>query len=255
MNQLAQTCIAPADEWRSMMEQAETLVRSGLLPRAINTAEKAIVIMAKGKELGIPSMHAFSHIHIVDGKPTMSAELMLTMIVKHCPDARISYLQNDSDACRLEASRRAMGKSIFAFSKSDAAQAGLMKKDNWQKYTRAMLRSRAISEMGRAMFPDALCGISYTPEEIGGEVEVLESGEIVVVPEVVEKPVEKPKPAKGSNLFVDTPIAWQWLETMFDSYYLAEDCRQPIRSVAVGKTARELDQLASLAALGHDQEQ
>lgn len=253
MNQLVLSAVSSAQEWREIREQADTLVRSGLLPKTINTPEKAIVIMQKGKELGIPPMHAFSHIHIIDGKPTMSAELMLTMIVKNCPDARIAYLQNDGEACRLEASRKAMGKSTFGFSRADANQAGLMNKDNWRKYTRAMLRSRAISEMGRSMFPDALCGISYTPEEIGGEVEVAESGEIVVV-EAKAATTTLVDEDKSLRKFVDSPTAWAWLEEkIFERHCLSEDCRWPIRDVAVGKTVRELDQLAYIAALGQDQ--
>lgn len=274
MNGLVQQGIAPMQEWQNIKDQALTLVQSGMLPKAINTPEKAIVIMVKGRELGIPPMHAFNHIHVIDGKPTMSAELMLTMIVKNVPDARIKYLQNDGDACRLEASRNAMGKMEFGFSRQDATAAQLMHKDNWKKYTRAMLRSRAISEMGRSMFPDALCGMSYTPEEIGGEVEVTDSGEIVVIEEVIqperpkptivpakpivpakaETPVDKPRDPKWNNVFVDSEKSWEWLEKLFDRCYLAEDCRRPIREVAIGKTAHELDQLAYLASLGHDDE-
>jgi len=242
-------------EWAAIKEQADVLVRSGLLPRAVNTADKAITIMMKARELGIPPMHGFSHLHIVEGKPTMSAELMLNMILRNVPDARINYLQNDGEACRIEASRRSMGKSVFGFSRTDAQQAGLMQKDNWRKYTRAMLRSRAISEMGRSMFPDALCGVSYTPEELGGEVEMTESGEIIVVEDRKTEGAPKALPDKRKKLFVDKPEAWAWLEKMFDSYYLADDCRQPIRDIAVGKPVIELIQLAELAAEGHNEPQ
>lgn len=258
--------IAPASEWQQFKQQATELVQSGLLPRAVNTPEKAMVIILKGRELGIPAMHALSHIHVVEGKPSMSAELMLNMIITRIPDARLKFIQNDSEACRIEASRKVMEKTSFGFSKADAHSAGLMTKDNWKKYTRAMLRSRAVSEMARSMFPDALCGVSYTPEELGGDVEVTESGEIVVTAEVVQevpkvtpiKPKEEKKQqggkhsdARWSQPFVDDPAAWKWLEDMFGSYYLSEDCRAPIRDVAVGKSLMELDQLAQLAATGH----
>jgi len=248
MNQLVQSSIPAASEWEYMKDQAKTLVASGLLPRAIRTPEAAIVIMLKGKELGIPAMHAFSHIHVIEGKPTMSAELMLTMILSKCPDARVQYVQNDGEACLIEASRKAMGKTIFGFSKSDAAGAGLMQKDNWKKYTRAMLRARATSEMARSMFPDALCGVSYTPEEIGGEVEVTESGEIIVI---AEKPSEPIQIDPMKKIFPDNAAAWAWLEKRMDLYRLSGDCRYQLRDRAVGMSVGELDQLAKKISEGH----
>lgn len=245
MNQPA--LIAPMQEWHILKEQAAVLVSSGMIPRSIRTPEAAIAIMLKGRELGIPPMHAFSHIHILDGKPTMSAELMLTMILKNVPDAKVEFLEVSDQACRIRASRPTMGTFEFSFTRADATTAQLMGKDNWKKYTRAMLRSRAVSEMARSMFPDALSGISYTPEELGSAVEVTESGEIIVAEEV------KVEVDPQEKRFVDTPAAWEWLERkVFDAFYLAEDCRAPIRDVAIGKTVRELNQLAYLAAQGHD---
>lgn len=194
MNELA--VIAPSNEWNLIKEQAKILVNSGMIPRAIRTPEAAIAIMVKGRELGIQPMHAFSHIHIVDGKPTMSAELMLTMILKNVPDAKVEFLEVSDSACRIRASRPAMGTFEFAFTREDATKAQLMGKDNWKKYTRAMLRSRVVSEMARSMFPDALSGISYTPEELGRDVQVTESGEIIVAEEVKPEPIRSPRQLK-----------------------------------------------------------
>ena len=193
------TLITPPNEWALIKEQAHILVTSGMIPRSIRTAEAAIAIMVKGREIGIQPMHAFSHIHIVEGKPTMSAELMLTMILKNIPDAKVEFLEVSDNACRIRAFRPVMGSFEFSFTREDATKAGLMNKDNWKKYTRAMLRSRAVSEMARSMFPDALSGISYTPEELGSTVQVTDSGEIIVAEEVKEvkpAPIISPRQQK-----------------------------------------------------------
>jgi len=167
-------------EWTMLKEQASMVVRTGLLPKAIDTAEKAIAIALKGRELGIPPMHAFSHIHIVQGKPTISSELMLSLIYKNCPGAIINYLKNDSKICEIEASRPGHKAAKFSYTIEEAKQAGLLNKDSWRNYPAAMLRARAISIVGRAIFPDLIMGCSYIPEELGADVN--EDGEVLTIP-------------------------------------------------------------------------
>src|SRR3990167_7192873 len=154
-------------EWALMMEQATTLGRSGLLPKSIDTPEKAIAIALKGRELGIPMMHSFSHIHIVDGKPGASAELMLALIYRKFPQAVVHYKESSEKICRVVVTRPGRKEQEFSYSIDEAQKAGLLAKTNWQKYAAAMLRARAVAIVGRAVFPDALMGCNYTPEELG----------------------------------------------------------------------------------------
>src|SRR6187402_202596 len=63
-------------DWKAMREQAASLVASGFLPRAVNTPEKAMAIIQTGKELGLGPMQSLRSIHIIEGKPTMSADLI-----------------------------------------------------------------------------------------------------------------------------------------------------------------------------------
>jgi hypothetical protein len=60
----------------------ETLVKSGLLPQSIKTPEAAVVIILKGRELGIPPMEALNSISVIQGKPTVSPQLMLALIYR-----------------------------------------------------------------------------------------------------------------------------------------------------------------------------
>lgn len=142
--------------------------KSGLLPQSIKNPEAALSIALKGRELGIPPMLAFGHLHIVKGKVGMSAELMLAQIYKIHPKATVNYLKNSPEGCIVEASRINGKKSTFSFTIEDAKRADLLGKDNWKQYPEAMCRARAISAMARAMFPDAIMGASYTPEELEG---------------------------------------------------------------------------------------
>lgn len=161
-----------AQEFQTMKDLGEMAVKSGFLPTSIKTSEQAIIIMLKGKEIGIPPMQAFSSIAVVSGKPTMSAELMLSMIYRNVSGAIVDFIKTDSSECVIEAKRPNGKRTKFSFTMKDAETAGLTEKPGpWKQYPAAMLRARCISSMARAMFPDALSGIVYTPEELGAEVD------------------------------------------------------------------------------------
>lgn len=161
-------------DWQILKEQAKMAVQSGFLPIAINTPEKAVIIALKGRELGIPMMQAFSSISVIKGKPALSSELMLALIYRKYPNAKISFKtppEKAHEECTIEAQRPHGDIQTFKFSVDDAKRAGLIGTEGsaWHKYPTAMLRARAISGMARALFPECIAGC-YTPEEIGGEV-------------------------------------------------------------------------------------
>lgn len=179
--QPASTEVTP-QVWQQMLSQAKTLVMSGLLPNSIKTPEQAVVIMLKGREMGMPPMQAFNHINVIQGKPTLSSEAMLAQIQKVHPRAKVEYEKLDSDGCTIVATRPGHKPVRISFTMEDAKKAGLAGKDNWHKFPRAMLRSRCISEMARSVFPDALMGASYTPEELAPDLPVNEDGEVTNAP-------------------------------------------------------------------------
>jgi len=172
--------VVMGETFAAMKEQANILIKSSFLPTSINTPEKALAVAIKGHEIGMPMMWSFTHINIIQGKPTLSAEGMLGMIYKNCKTAEIVYVKSDATECVIKARRSPQyDYSTFSFTIEDAKKMGLDKKDNYVKQPGTMLQWRAVSKMGRAMFPDALCGISYTPEELGAEVN--EVGEVIDV--------------------------------------------------------------------------
>lgn len=164
-------------EWQAMKQQAVVILKSGMAPRSVDTPEKILTIALKGRELAIPPMQALSHIHVVEGKPTMSAELMVALVQRAGHKLRV--LETTDAVCVVEGERRDdPGHPQRAeFTIEEAQQAGVAGKQNWRKYPAAMLRARAISALCRFAFADVLMGASYTPEELG--VEVNEEGQIV----------------------------------------------------------------------------
>ncbi len=172
-------------EFQTMKELAKIALLSGFLPTSIKSSEQAIIIMLKGRELSIPPMQAFSSIAVVNGKPTMSAELMLSMIYRNIPGSVVNFIKTDEVECVIEAKRPGGKETIFSFSMVDAKRANLDGKGPWKTYPTAMLRARCISAMARAVFPDALSGVVYTAEELGAN--VTDDGEIISVPKIVEQ--------------------------------------------------------------------
>lgn len=174
-------------EWDMLKEQAKMLLTTKFLPSYITTAEQAIAIALKGRELGIPIMQSFSHINIVQGKPCASAELMMALIYKNCPKAKIQFKVTNNEKCVIQAARPGTEPTEFSFTIEDAKKAGLVKVGGpWDKYAQSMLRARCISSVARALFPDAISGVSYTSEELGGPIDDPE----ILEPEGMQKEIK-----------------------------------------------------------------
>lgn len=184
------------ESWAVMKEQASMLVKTGFLPPALNTPEKVIAVSLKGKELGIPMMEAISGINIIQGKPSVSPQLMLALALR---TGHVEYhtLESTDDGAKFTIKRRNHPPHVATFGKKDAVEMGLMGKDNYKKQPKTMFEWRAIAKGLRAKFPDAISGL-YTPEELGAIITEREDGAIEVKEETpapqqdIQMPEEKP---------------------------------------------------------------
>lgn len=164
----------PTDEdWKFMLSWGQSAMKSRMLPTAIQSPEAAAVIVLKGRELGISFMTAIAHIHVINGKPTMSAELIQAMARRNLPGLVINILESDSKVAKIEFIRPERGAKPFiqSFTIEEAQAAKLTGKDVWKSYPAAMLWSRCVTAGLRKVCPEALMGVSYTPEEMGAEVD------------------------------------------------------------------------------------
>ena len=165
-NELALQKDVDMTTWQAMRSQTEVLVQSGFLPKAVNTVEKALAIALKGRELGLPMMQSITSIHVIDGKPSISAELMAALVFQRLPGAVLQCIETSNTRATYEAGRPTQKILRMSFTIEDAQAAGVTGKDNWKKYPAAMLRARACSAICRVVFPDAIMGV-YTPDELG----------------------------------------------------------------------------------------
>ena len=165
---------AGSGQWQLMRKQASVFIQSGMLPAHVRSPEQAIVIMLKGRELGLPPLYALSTIGVINGKPVVAAEVMAALVYRRHGDEALRIVQSDARSCAIEYRRRGWSEAqTYSFSIEDAHRAGLLSGNAWQKYPAAMLRARCISAVARMAFPDVIGGL-YTPEELGGAVQVVE---------------------------------------------------------------------------------
>lgn len=175
-NELA---IIPPSEWEVMTQQADFLVKSGFLPSTVNSVPKAIAIMSLGRELGIGAWAALSSINVIQGKPTISPQLMLALI-NRSGQLEDLIVDTSEHGCQVTIKRKGRSQHSESFTMSDAGTMGLIGKDNWKKQPVTMMKWRAVAACARVVFPDVILGL-YTPEEMGANVTADEQGNMSVV--------------------------------------------------------------------------
>lgn len=151
----------------SLMQQANVLIQSGMLPVHLKRPEQVVAIMLRGKELGIGPMEALTSINVISGKVTSSTQLMLALIYRSGALEDIEMIR--ADPAKVTMKRRGMTAHTVAFGSQDAAKMGLSGKDTYKKFPEVMYLWRAIAMCARVVFPDII-GAVYTPDELGMEI-------------------------------------------------------------------------------------
>jgi hypothetical protein len=168
-----------------VLRKAEILLKSGMLPKELNTKEKIAVLIMKAKELNMPALEAISHLYVVNQKVAIDSSGMLALILRSGLAKKIHFGGDGTSAwCEMERKDGVISFK-YTFTIEDARRAGLLNKESWQKYTKELLVARAISGCARKVFPDVVGGL-YTVEELGGE-------------EVPELPIELVPEAEGTE--------------------------------------------------------
>ena len=182
-----------AEELAMMREQAAILVKSQFLPPHIKTAEQALAIMLKARELDIPPMMAIDQLYVVKGRVTCQGSLIMALIMRSglLEDYKIL---NEEDSVTITMTRthpRITREAVWT--KDRAIKSGLTKEYDHDKkvfkdkptYTRflmEMLKWRAVAEIAREIFSD-VTGNIYLREEIetseilGAQAEVETAGD------------------------------------------------------------------------------
>jgi len=155
--------LTPAEvNWKTALKIANT----PFVPTAFKGKPEAVfAAILYGEELGIGPMQSLSSIHVIEGKPGMSPELMRGLVAR--AGHRIDVKEASGDRVTLWGKRADNdSEATVTWTMDDARLAGLAGRGAWKTYPRAMLLARATSELCRMIFADVVAGLSYTPEEV-----------------------------------------------------------------------------------------
>ena len=179
--------LAIYNQFDQMQKAAIALLQSGYFKDVTSQAQAMVKIMA-GAEMGVGPWASMTGINIIQGKPTLGANLIATLVKN---DPRYNYQVKQCNAATCDLAWFEDGKQVgtSTFTWDEAKSAGLTEKDNWRKYPSDMLFARCISRGARRFAPGIFGGSPvYTPDEMGvdtNEEGMIETVASEVVPQVV----------------------------------------------------------------------
>ena len=178
---------------------AKSMAASGYFQDARSAAQAVVKILA-GQELGFGPFASMTGVYIIQGRPSIGANLMAAAVKK---SGRYNYriIEMTDKVCEIAYSENGQEIGRSRFTLEDAHKAGTK---NLDKFPRNMLFARAMSNGVRWFCPDVFAGAPlYTPEELGANVN--ESGDVIDIPAVpVETPAPEPAPAEAAPEIVMT---------------------------------------------------
>jgi hypothetical protein len=110
-------------------------------------------------------MQSLRSLHLIEGKPTLSADLMAALVKRSPVCKSFKLVESTGKIATYETERVGEGVTRMSFTMEEAQAAGVANRDNWKKFPSAMLRARCIAALARVVYPDLLLGV-YEQDEI-----------------------------------------------------------------------------------------
>jgi len=145
---------------------ANALARSGLIPSPLRgKPDDILVVLISGRELGIPPMQSLRHLYVIEGRISMSAQMVLGRVLKSGQCEYFTVYESTPKIARAKTKRRGSPDEVsLDFSMEDAMAMNLANRDNWKKQPKVMLRWRVVTALARLVYPDIVEGI-YSEDE------------------------------------------------------------------------------------------
>lgn len=161
-----QTYLPTPKEWEAITAIAVRMADTQFVPESYRGKPDTVAAaILTGRELGIGPMQSLRDIHMIDGRPAFSAQLMLSKM----RSGGVVILESSATSERawIKAKRTDSGEvGEFEFTKADAEAAGLAGKRNWKQWPSDMMWARAVGRMARRFGSDLLGGLVYAKEEL-----------------------------------------------------------------------------------------
>jgi hypothetical protein len=218
-------------------------------------AYQTLAKLVFGRDLGLSATAALTGIHIVEGKPEISANVQAQMVKTYVGPAgeRYDYRVDEltAEACAITFFRRRRGDEEWevlgqsTYSIDDATTAGLNNKPVWKKHPKNMLFARCVSDGVAFYCPEVTNGIRvYSEGEIDTSREqtpatlkvesTVEPAATTTTPEAVADSKPEPEPEPERPTLEEIPDA----EVVSDDANESESAEDvPIEKPAVAEPA------------------
>lgn len=222
---------------------AAALSKSGFFRDAKRESE-AFAKLVFGRDLGLSATQAMSEIHIIEGKPEMSANLQASKVKASGQyDYRVLDLTDSKCAIEFGPAPAPMRDTdgqwlpwpgalgISEFTTEDAKRADLSGKANHRRYPRNMLFARAMSNGVAWYCPDVMNGIRVYAEG-----------------EIAEARTARPEPAQNAEQPSEEPVDATIVEDAEQSGLLDDEARMELAQ-AIEASGVKLDLILSAVGI------
>lgn len=226
--------------WAMIQGIAQSAKKSGKL--GVFNAEEAQMKMLVAYEYGLPLTSAYSAVHMIENKPTLSPKTVLAKILVHPDFGGLDEQRLTDDAGQFQGwsitLRRKSGLSITrAFTLADAQRAGLATKQNWKQWPENMCYWRAMGFAQDVCFADVTLGL-YRSDELGAAVTA--DGDVIAGSWQVLEETPAPAPAPAQDL-LQSLVALYGAQSVMD----ANGGQIPTTLEALNHTAAALQRAAT----------
>ena len=170
----------------------------------IECPEDVMVVAMKGASVGLNVMQSLDEVHLIQGRPSMSAKLKIALARRHPECEYFKIVEWTDEKCVYETKRKGHEPQQYPFTIDDAKRAmpkkfkeppkgKEWKRSNWLKYPKQMLRSRAGAGLADAVYDEIMVGL-YSPEEV----EAMSVGDVEIVDDDAT-PTESPNEKYGTT--------------------------------------------------------
>src|ERR1017187_9091202 len=165
--------VAPA-EWEMQLEprsmrEAKILASdmfSSRLFSAYGTAPAILSTIMAGRELGLQAMASLRAFHLIEGKPTLAADLIRALIIKSGKAKFFRCSERTAERATFETQRGDDPPVSLTYTVEEKKADGPIKPGSaWAKSPADMCVARASSKLARLVFPDVVHGL-YAHEEM-----------------------------------------------------------------------------------------
>jgi hypothetical protein len=160
------------EDLRSAEVVAKWLDAGGLYKAKFKSPAAIVTVIMYGKALGLPMMAALSGFHIIEGKPSASADLIRALAMRSPKCKYYRLVEASDEAATWETWHRDHPEPTrITYTIEEARKAGL-RGGNWENRKKQMLVKTCSTILARWVYTIETMGL-YCPEEMGDYVDTV----------------------------------------------------------------------------------